>query len=122
MVKVSYQQKPYRRVMMETYGAQVFATHRSNRQRPRDPETDPNSPGSLGIATPRPLKLRQNREARRSTASARFKSLLMHQTVIGEEALKQMDLANEYPDVVIGSWARIEFLRPRPIRSCRRRT
>jgi tryptophan synthase beta chain len=104
MVKVSYEQKPYRRVLMQTYGAEVFAspTDRTNYGRGVLAES-PNNPGSLGIAISEAV------EAAASSGGTKKYSLgsvlnhvLMHQTVIGEEALKQMDLANEYPDVVIG--------------------
>lgn len=104
MVKVSYQQKPYRRFLMEAYGAQVFASpsELTNAGRAILAE-DPNSPGSLGIAISEAVEV--------AAASGGFKKyslgsvlnhVLLHQTVIGEESLKQMDMANEYPDVVIG--------------------
>jgi tryptophan synthase beta chain len=104
MVKVSYNQKPYRRIYMETFGAQVFAspTDRTNYGRALLAK-DPNNSGSLGIAISEAV------EAAASSGGAKKYSLgsvlnhvLMHQTVIGEEALKQMDMAGEYPDVVIG--------------------
>jgi tryptophan synthase beta chain len=104
MVKVSYMQKPYRRVLMQTYGAQVYAspTERTNYGRALLAQ-DPENPGSLGIAISEAV------EAAAASGGAKKYSLgsvlghvLMHQSVIGEEALKQMDLAGEYPDVVIG--------------------
>jgi tryptophan synthase beta chain len=104
MVKVSYQQKPYRRIMMETYGSQVFAspTDRTNFGR-SVLQQDPNSPGSLGIAISEAVEVAvtSGGEKKYSLGSV-LNHVLMHQSVIGEEALKQMDLANEYPDVVIG--------------------
>jgi tryptophan synthase beta chain len=104
MVKVSYQQKPYRRIMMETYGAQVYASPSDRTQYGQALlAADKNNPGSLGIAISEAV------EAAASSGGAKKYSLgsvlphvLMHQTVIGEEALMQMDLAGEYPDVVIG--------------------
>jgi tryptophan synthase beta chain len=104
MVKISYQQKPYRRVMMETYGSQVFAspTDRTNYGR-SVLKQDPNSPGSLGIAISEAVEAAATSGGKKKySLGSVLNHVLMHQTVIGEETLKQMDLANEYPDVVIG--------------------
>lgn len=104
MVKISYQQKPYRRVMMETYGAQVFAspTDRTNYGR-SVLEQDPESPGSLGIAISEAVEVAASSGGKKKySLGSVLNHVLMHQSVIGEEALKQMDMANEYPDVVIG--------------------
>jgi tryptophan synthase beta chain len=104
MVKVSYQQKPYRRVMMHTYGAQVFAspTDRTNYGR-SVLAADPDNPGSLGIAISEAVEVAATSGgAKKYSLGSVLNHVLMHQTVIGEEALKQMDLAGEYPDVVIG--------------------
>ncbi len=104
MVKVSYQQKPYRRVLMETYGAQVFAspTDRTNYGRSVLAET-PDSPGSLGIAISEAVEVAATSGgAKKYSLGSVLNHVLMHQTVIGEESLKQMDMAGEYPDVVIG--------------------
>ena len=104
MVKVSYQQKPYRRVMMETYGASVFAspTDRTNYGRSVLAK-DPNSPGSLGMAISEAVEAAASSGGKKKySLGSVLNHVLMHQSVIGEEALKQMDLADEYPDVVIG--------------------
>ncbi len=104
MVKISYQQKPYRRVMMETYGGKVFAspTDRTNFGRSVLAK-DPNSPGSLGIAISEAVEVAATSGGKKKySLGSVLNHVLMHQSVIGEEALKQMDLANEYPDVVIG--------------------
>jgi tryptophan synthase beta chain len=104
MVKVSYQQKPYRRVMMETYGAQVFAspTDRTNYGRSVLAE-NPDSPGSLGIAISEAVEVAATSGGKKKySLGSVLNHVLMHQSVIGEEALKQMDMAGEYPDVVIG--------------------
>ena len=104
MVKVSYQQKPYRRIMMETYGSQVFAspTDRTNYGR-SVLKADPNSPGSLGIAISEAVEVAATSGGKKKySLGSVLNHVLMHQTVIGEESLKQMDLADEYPDVVIG--------------------
>src|SRR5512141_2942872 len=104
MVKVSYQQKPYRRILMETYGSTVYAspTDRTNYGRSVLAE-DPENPGSLGIAISEAVEAAATSNgAKKYGLGSVLNHVLMHQTVIGEEALKQMDLANEYPDVVIG--------------------
>jgi len=104
MVKVSYNQKPYRRILMETYGAQVFAspTDRTNYGRSVLAE-HPDSPGSLGIAISEAVEAAATSNgAKKYGIGSVFDFVLLHQTVVGEEALRQMDMANEYPDVVIG--------------------
>jgi tryptophan synthase beta chain len=104
MVKVSYNQKPYRRVLMETFGAQVFAspTDRTNYGRALLAE-NPDNPGSLGIAISEAVEVAATSGgAKKYSLGSVLNHVLLHQTVIGEEALKQMDMAGEYPDVVIG--------------------
>jgi tryptophan synthase beta chain len=104
MVKVSYQQKPYRRNLMETYGAQVFAspTNLTNYGRSVLAD-DPNNPGSLGIAISEAVEVAATSNgAKKYSLGSVLNHVLTHQSVIGEEALKQMDMAGEYPDVVIG--------------------
>jgi tryptophan synthase beta chain len=104
MVKVSYNQKPYRRILMETYGAQVYAspTDRTNYGRALLAE-NPDNPGSLGIAISEAVEAAATSDgAKKYGIGSVFDFVLLHQTVVGEEALKQMDMANEYPDVVIG--------------------
>ena len=103
MVKVSYNQKPYRRIMMETYGAQVYAspTDRTNYGRALLAENSDN-PGSLGIAISEAVEAAATSNgAKKYSLGSVLGHVLLHQTVIGEESLKQMDLAGEYPDVVI---------------------
>jgi len=104
MVKVSYEQKPYRRIFMQTYGAQVYAspTDRTDFGRSLLAE-DPNNNGSLGIAISEAVEVAvKSGGTKKYSLGSVLNHVLMHQTVIGEEALKQMDLAGEYPDVVIG--------------------
>jgi tryptophan synthase beta chain len=104
MVKVSYQQKPYRRNLMETYGAKVYAspTDKTNYGRSVLAE-NPNNHGSLGIAISEAVEAAATSNgAKKYGIGSVLNHVLLHQTVIGEEALKQMDMANEYPDVVIG--------------------
>jgi tryptophan synthase beta chain len=104
MVKVSYQQKPYRRVLMQTYGAQVYASpsDRTNYGRALL-EQAPDNPGSLGIAISEAVEVAATSGgAKKYSLGSVLNHVILHQSVIGEEALKQMDLAGEYPDVVIG--------------------
>jgi len=104
MVKVSYNSKPYRRIFMETFGAQVYAspTDRTNYGRSVLAD-DPNNPGSLGMAISEAVEAAATSNgAKKYSLGSVLNHVLLHQTVIGEEALKQMDMANEYPDVVIG--------------------
>src|SRR5574339_702318 len=104
MVKVSYQQKPYRRNLMETYGSTVYAspTDRTNYGRSILAQ-DPDNPGSLGIAISEAVEAAATSNGAKKYGLGSVRNhVLLHQTVIGEEALKQMDMAGEYPDVVIG--------------------
>ena len=104
MVKVSYNQKPYRRIYMQTFGAQVFAspTDRTEYGRTLLAE-DPENNGSLGIAISEAVEVAATSGgAKKYSLGSVLNHVLLHQTVIGEEALKQMDLAGEYPDVVVG--------------------
>ncbi len=104
MVKVSYHQKPYRRNLMEVYGATVYAspTDRTNYGRSVLAE-NPNNQGSLGIAISEAVEVAASSNGtKKYSLGSVLNHVLLHQTVIGEEALKQMDMANEYPDVVIG--------------------
>ena len=103
MVRVSYGQKPYRRIMMETYGAEVHPSPTDLTQAGRDIlAEDPDSPGSLGIAISEAVEdAAKNGDAKYSLGSV-LNHVLLHQTVIGQEALEQMALAGEYPDVVVG--------------------
>ncbi len=104
MVKISYQQKPYRRSMMQAFGAKVTPSpsERTNAGKGILAK-DPNSTGSLGIAISEAVEAA-------ATSGGKFKyslgsvlnHVLMHQTVIGEECLKQFEMAGEYPDVMIG--------------------
>jgi tryptophan synthase beta chain len=104
MVKVSYNQKPYRRIYMETFGAQVFAspTDRTNYGRSLL-AADPDNSGSLGIAISEAVEAAAaSGGTKKYGLGSVLNHVLLHQTVIGEESLKQMDMAGEYPDVVIG--------------------
>jgi tryptophan synthase beta chain len=104
MVNVSYQQKPYRRILMETYGAEVFASPSDKTQFGQSVLADhPDSPGSLGIAIAEAVEAAATSGgAKKYGIGSVLNHVLLHQTVVGEESLKQMDLAGEYPDVVVG--------------------
>ena len=104
MVKVSYQQKPYRRVLMETYGAEVFASPTERTQYGRSVlEADPDTPGSLGIAISEAVEAAATSGgAKKYSLGSVLNHVLMHQSVIGLETLEQMEMAGEYPDLVVG--------------------
>jgi len=103
MVKASYEQKPYRRVLMETFGAEVRPSPTSTTEAGRRIlEADPASPGSLGIAISEAVEVAANDAATNYSLGSVLNHVLLHQTVIGLEAKRQMELAGEEPDVVIG--------------------
>jgi len=104
MVKVSYQQKPYRRYIMENFGAQVFASPSDRTQFGRKLLAEsPDSPGSLGIAISEAVEVAATSGGtKKYSLGSVLGHVLMHQTVIGLEALEQMEMAGEYPDIVIG--------------------
>ncbi len=103
MVKVSYQQKPYRRMVIENYGAEVFASPTDRTQYGRSVlAADPNSPGSLGIAISEAVEVAATSGGtKKYSLGSVLNHVLTHQTVIGEETLQQMEMAGEYPDIVI---------------------
>src|SRR5437867_7955960 len=103
MVKVSYQQKPYRRIMMETWGAQVVASPSPDTQAGKKVlEQDPNSPGSLGIAISEAVEDAATREDTKYSLGSVLNHVLTHQTIIGLEAKKQLEKADDEADIVIG--------------------
>jgi len=103
MVRVSFEQKPYRKALMESYGARCVASP--------SPETeagrailaeDPDSRGSLGIAISEAVEMAARRDDTKYALGSVLNHVLLHQTVIGLEALKQLELTGDYPDIVIG--------------------
>src|SRR5215210_6335151 len=103
MVRVSYGQKPYRRLMMQTYGARVHASPTDLTQAGRNIlEEDSDSPGSLGIAISEAVEDAATHEDAKYSLGSVLNHVLLHQTVIGQEAIEQMEMAGEYPDVVVG--------------------
>src|SRR5512136_990019 len=104
MVKVSYNQKPYRRILMETYGATVHASPTDLTQAGRKILSEhPDSPGSLGIAISEAVEVAATSGGKcKYSLGSVLNHVLLHQTVIGREAQQQMEMAGEYPNVVIG--------------------
>jgi len=104
MVKVSYEQKPFRRSMMQTWGAEVLASPTDTTEAGRKIlAADPNSPGSLGVAISEAVEEAAGRKDTNYSLGSVLNHVLLHQTVIGLEAKKQMEKAGAYPDVVIAS-------------------
>ncbi|MBP7486562.1 MAG: TrpB-like pyridoxal phosphate-dependent enzyme [Parabacteroides sp.] len=103
MVKVSYHQKPYRRSIMQSYGAEVIASPSMSTRAGRDIITKhPNYQGSLGTAISEAVELAMQTPNCKYTLGSVLNHVMLHQTVIGLEAEKQMEMAGEYPDIVIG--------------------
>jgi len=103
MVNVSYKQKPGRKIMMETWGAKVVASPSQNTKFGRELlKAHPDHPGSLGIAISEALEDTLSREDTRYSLGSVLNHVLLHQTVIGQEAKKQLESLDRYPDVVIG--------------------
>ncbi len=103
MVKVSYEQKPFRRSFIETFGATVVASPSTETNAGRQVlATDPNSTGSLGIAISEAIEEAATREDTHYSIGSALNHVLLHQTVVGQEAIKQMEMAGDAPDVVIG--------------------
>jgi tryptophan synthase beta chain len=103
MVKVSYYQKPYRKMMMETWGATVYPSPSEQTEFGRKMlKEDPDCPGSLGIAISEAIEDTVRSKNTRYSLGSVLNHVCLHQTVIGLEALKQMEMAGEEPDVIIG--------------------
>jgi tryptophan synthase beta chain len=103
MVRASYDQKPYRRILMETYGAEVVPSPSTTTNYGRNLlATTPDSPGSLGIAISEAVEDAATTDGTKYCLGSVFDFVLLHQTVIGLEAQEQMAMAGEKPDVIIG--------------------
>ena len=102
MVKVSYEMKPYRRIMIETWGGEVFPSP-TNRTKSGKAilKEDPNSPGSLGIAISEAVEDAMSHENTHYALGSVLNHVLLHQTIIGLEAKKQLEMVGDYPDVVV---------------------
>ncbi len=102
MVKISFEQKPYRKAFMESFGARCVASPSDETESGRAIlAKDPNSTGSLGIAISEAVELAVQRDDTKYSLGSVLNHVLLHQTVIGQEAMKQMEMAGDYPDVVI---------------------
>jgi len=103
MVRISYEQKPYRRSLMQAYGATVLASPSNETQAGKSIlEQDPESPGSLGIAISEAVEDAATHDDTHYSLGSVLNHVLLHQTVIGLEARQQMEMAGDYPDVVVG--------------------
>ena len=103
MVKISYEQKPYRRSLMQTWGAQVIPSPSMSTKSGRKVLTErPNYQGSLGTAISEAIELAMQTPKCKYTLGSVLNHVSLHQTIIGLEAEKQMEMAGEYPDIVIG--------------------
>jgi tryptophan synthase beta chain len=102
-VRVSYDQKPYRRALMETYGARCIASPSNETECGRAIlKQHPNSPGSLGIAISEAVEVAAKDPAVKYALGSVLNHVLLHQTIVGQEAIKQFEAAGDDPDIVIG--------------------
>jgi tryptophan synthase beta chain len=103
MVRISYDQKPYRKTMMGVFQAEVIPSPSERTEAGRAIlAQDPDTPGSLGIAISEAIEETMNGEGRKYSLGSVLNHVLLHQTVIGQEALSQMEIAGDYPDMVVG--------------------
>jgi tryptophan synthase beta chain len=103
MVRVSYDQKPYRRALMETYGARCIPSPSNETHSGREILAKrPDHPGSLGIAISEAVEVAAQREDTKYALGSVLNHVLLHQTVIGQEAMLQLEMADDYPDVIVG--------------------
>ncbi len=103
MVRVSYEQKPYRRILMETWGAKCVPSPSQDTKAGRDIlAADPNCTGSLGIAISEAVEDAATRDDTHYSLGSVLNHVMLHQTIIGEETRKQMEMADAYPDIIVG--------------------
>ncbi len=103
MVKISYEQKPYRRIMMQTWGAECVPSPSPDTKSGRAIlEKDPNCPGSLGLAISEAVEDAISRDDTHYSLGSVLNHVLLHQTVVGEEAKKVLEEIGDYPDIIIG--------------------
>jgi tryptophan synthase beta chain len=103
MVRVSYDQKPYRRALMETYGARCIPSPSGEtRSGKAILEQNPAHPGSLGIAISEAVEVAAQRDDTKYSLGSVLNHVLLHQTVVGQEAMAQLEIADDYPDVIVG--------------------
>ena len=103
MVRVSFDQKPYRKAMMEAWGAQCVASPSGETNAGRRILAEhPNSPGSLGIAISEAVEVAAQHADTKYSLGSVLNHVLLHQTVIGQEAMAQLEMAGDYPDIIVG--------------------
>ena len=103
MVKVSFQHKPYRKALMESFGAKCIASPSEITNSGRAIlEKDPESSGSLGIAISEAVEIAATNDDTKYALGSVLNHVLMHQSIVGLESIKQMEMAGDYPDVIIG--------------------
>ena len=103
MVRISYEQKPYRRILMETWGAKCVPSPSPDTKAGRDMlAKDPDCTGSLGLAISEAVEDAATRDDTHYSLGSVLNHVLLHQTIIGEETRKQMEMADAYPDIIIG--------------------
>jgi tryptophan synthase beta chain len=103
MVRISFDQKPYRRILMETWGANCIPSPSQDTKAGRDMlEKWPDCPGSLGLAISEAVEEAVSRDDTHYSLGSVLNHVLLHQTIIGEETRKQMEMADAYPDIIVG--------------------
>jgi len=103
MVRISYNQKPYRRILMETWGAKCIPSpSKDTAVGRRVLAEDPDCPGSLGMAISEAVEDAASHEDTNYSLGSVLKTVLLHQTILGEETRKQMEMADVYPDIIVG--------------------
>jgi len=103
MVRISYDQKPYRRILMETWGANCIPSPSQDTKAGQGMlEKWPDCPGSLGLAISEAVEEAVSRDDTHYSLGSVLNHVLMHQTIIGEETRKQMEMADAYPDIIVG--------------------
>ena len=103
MVRVSFDQKPYRKALMEAWGAQCVASPSEETNAGRQNLAEhPNSPGSLGIAISEAVEVAAQNAGTKYALGSVLNHVLLHQTVIGQEAMAQLEMAGDYPDIIVG--------------------
>jgi tryptophan synthase beta chain len=103
MVRVSFDQKPYRKMIMQTYGAKCIASPSNETNIGKAIlKKDPNNTGSLGIAISEAIEKAAQSETTKYSLGSVLNHVLMHQTVVGNESVIQMEMTGDYPDILIG--------------------
>ncbi len=104
MVRISYDQKPYRRILMETWGAKCIPSpSKDTKVGRRLLAEDPDCPGSLGIAISEAVEDAASHEGTKYSLGSVLNHVLLHQTIVGEETRIQMEMADAYPDIIVGN-------------------